>query len=208
MTIKKKAIVMDEDRIRRAITRITHEILERNKDLAGFCLVGIRTRGVPLAGRIRDRIKELEGKEVDVGAIDITLYRDDLQTIDYQPIVGKTEIPFDIQDRDVILVDDVLFTGRTVRAALDEIMDFGRPGSIQLAVLVDRGHRELPIRPDFVGRNVPTAITETVEVNLMEDDSRESVYLCDIIDAKKTASNRGSFFKEIGTGSEEGDKTR
>ncbi len=198
MSVKKKAIVMDADRIRRAVTRITHEILERNKETGSLGIVGIRTRGVPLAKRICRKAKEIEGSEVSVGAIDITLYRDDLQTIDYQPVVGKTEIPFDITDMNIILVDDVLFSGRTVRAALDELMDFGRPSSIQLAVLVDRGHRELPIRPDFVGRNVPTSITETVDVNLEEEDGEDAVYLCDVTDVPvDSQKKRGSFFENI-----------
>jgi pyrimidine operon attenuation protein/uracil phosphoribosyltransferase len=172
---------MDADQIRRTIMRIAHEIVERNKGVAGLILVGIRNRGVPLAERIAEAIDRFEGITVPVGALDITMYRDDLQTIGHNPVVGMTEITDDITDRTVVLVDDVLFTGRTVRAALDELIDFGRPRAIQLAVLVDRGHREFPIRADFVGKNVPTSNRETVEVLLDETDGEEVVVLSDVV---------------------------
>ena len=175
---------MDSVQIRRTIMRIAHEIVERNKRVADLILVGIRNRGVPLAERIADAINQFEGIMVPVGALDITLYRDDLQTIGHNPIIGMTEINEDITDRIVVLVDDVLFTGRTVRAALDELIDFGRPKAIQLAVLVDRGHREFPIRADFVGKNVPTSSTETVEVLLDETDSEEIVVLSDVVEGE------------------------
>lgn len=172
-----KKMIIDEDGIRRAITRIAHEIVEKNKGTEDLVIVGIKTRGVPLAQRLSEWIKEFEGVEVPVGILDITLYRDDLSLIAQQPIVHRTEIPFDINDRKVVLVDDVLYTGRTVRAALDALMDIGRPKLIQLAILVDRGHRELPIRADFVGKNLPTSRDEVVNVNLKEIDEEDSVLI-------------------------------
>ena len=172
-----KKMIIDEDGIRRAITRIAHEIVEKNKGTEDLVIVGIKTRGVPLAQRLSERIKEFEGVELPVGILDITLYRDDLSLIAQQPIVHRTEIPFDINDRKVVLVDDFLYTGRTVRAALDALMDIGRPKLIQLAILVDRGHRELPIRADFVGKNLPTSRDEVVNVNLKEIDEEDSVLL-------------------------------
>ncbi len=175
---------MDSVQIHRTITRIAHEIVERNKDVEELILVGIRKRGVPLAERIASEISQFEHVDIPVGALDITLYRDDLQMISRNPLVGKTEINVDINHRTVVLVDDVLFTGRTVRAALDELIDFGRPKAIQLAVLIDRGHREFPIRADFVGKNVPTANHETVEVLLKETDSEDQVVLSDVIDGE------------------------
>jgi len=182
LKIQRKSIVMDAVQIHRTIMRIAHEIVERNKDVEDLILVGIQKRGVPLAERLSRAIGEFEGIRVPVGAIDITLYRDDLQMISQVPIVGETAIKGDITGRIIILVDDVLFTGRTVRAALDELIDFGRPSAIQLAVLVDRGHREFPIRADFVGKNVPTAPTETVEVLLSEIDGEESVVLGEVME--------------------------
>lgn len=172
-----KAEVMDAVAIDRALTRIAHEILERNKGSQGLVLIGIRTRGVHLARRLAEKIKAIEGEVVPLGVIDITLYRDDLRRRFDHPKVERTEIPFSITDRCVILVDDVLYTGRTIRAALDGLMDFGRPRSIQLAVLVDRGHRELPIRADYVGRNMPTARQESVKVWLREEDGLEQVVI-------------------------------
>jgi len=172
-----RAQIMDADEIRRAITRIAHEIVERNHGVGNIVLIGIRTRGVPLARRIARKIEEIEAAQVPVGVLDITLYRDDLETVAHQPIARRTEVPFDLAGRVVVLVDDVLFTGRTVRAALDEIIDFGRPAAIQLAVLVDRGHRELPIRADYVGKNVPTSRRELVRVRLAEDDGADGVAL-------------------------------
>ena len=163
-----KTVLMDADGVRRVITRIAHEIVERNKGVENIMLVGIRTRGVPLAERVADEIEKIEKVRPPVGVLDITLYRDDLSTMAYQPVVRPTEMPVDIGGRTIILVDDVLFTGRTIRSALDALIDMGRPRSIQLAVLVDRGHRELPIRADYVGKNVPTAAREIVSVLLSE----------------------------------------
>jgi len=179
--MKEKAKILDKDSIGRALLRIAHEILEKNKGSANLCLVGIRKRGVYLARRLAEYIKKIEGKEIPVGILDITLYRDDLSLIAPSPIVHKTEIDFDLSEKVVILVDDVLYTGRTVRAALDALIDFGRPKAIQLAVLVDRGHRELPIRADFVGKNIPTSQEETVEVRLEEADGKDEVVIVDKI---------------------------
>ena len=162
--------ILSADDIRRAITRIAHEVAERNEGVEGVLLVGIRRRGVPLAKRIAATLADFEGERVPVGTLDITLYRDDLGMRGPAPIVRSTSIPIDITDRIVVLVDDVLYTGRTVRAALDALADLGRPARIQLAVLVDRGHRELPIRADFVGKNVPTAGDERIETRLREVD--------------------------------------
>jgi len=170
-------MIIDEDGIRRIITRIAHEIVEKNKGTEDLVIVGIKTRGIPLAQRLAEKIKEFEGVEIPVGILDITLYRDDLSLIAQQPIVHRTEIPFDINGKKVVLVDDVLYTGRTVRAALDALMDIGRPQTIQLAILVDRGHRELPIRADFVGKNLPTSREEVVSVNLRELDDEENVLI-------------------------------
>ncbi len=175
--MKEKAKLLDKDAISRTITRIAHEILEKNKGTKDLCLVGIRKRGVYLACRLAEGIKAIENKEVPVGILDITLYRDDLGIVPSQPVVHKTEIDFDITGKNIILVDDVLYTGRTIRAALDALIDLGRPRSIQLAVLIDRGHRELPIRPDYVGKNIPTAQLETVEVRLTESDGTDEAVL-------------------------------
>ncbi|MDY6291426.1 MAG: bifunctional pyr operon transcriptional regulator/uracil phosphoribosyltransferase PyrR, partial [Succiniclasticum sp.] len=152
--IIKKTSIMDADGIRRALIRIAHEITEKNRGVENVALVGIRTRGVPLAARIAEEIRKIENAEVPVGSLDITLYRDDLTTMGYNPVIHGTEIDFDITGKHIVLVDDVLYTGRTIRAALDAIIDMGRPNSIQLAVLIDRGHRELPIRADYAGKNV------------------------------------------------------
>lgn len=173
--MKEKAQLMDDKAITRAITRISHEIIERNKGIEDVVLVGIKTRGVPIANRISKKIESIEGELVNTGEIDITLYRDDLKEIDVDPVINGSNIDFDINDKVVILVDDVLYTGRTVRAALDAIMDIGRPKSIQLAVLVDRGHRELPVRADYVGKNVPTSRHEIISVMLSEIDEQDSV---------------------------------
>ncbi len=175
--MKEKARILDKDAIGRALMRISHEILEKNKGTENLCLVGIRNRGVYLAQRLAGCIKKIEGKDALTGALDITLYRDDLTLINASPIVRKTEIDFDITGKNLILVDDVLYTGRTVRAALDALIDFGRPSSIQVAVLVDRGHRELPIRADYVGKNIPTSQKETVEVRLEEVDGMDEVVI-------------------------------
>jgi len=168
---------MDADRISRALTRIAHEIVERNHGIDGVALVGVRSRGVPLARRIAGVLTEVGGQEVPTGALDITLYRDDLMRnpVGPQPLVRKTEIPFSIDNRTLVLVDDVLYTGRTTRAALDALIDFGRPKAIQLVVLVDRGHRELPIKADYVGKNVPTSRKESVQVRLQELDGLDQV---------------------------------
>jgi pyrimidine operon attenuation protein/uracil phosphoribosyltransferase len=172
-----KSKIMDADGIRRAVTRIAHEIVEKNKGTDDLVLIGIRTRGVPLAERIHKRISEFENAIIPLGLLDITLYRDDLSTIDTQPIVHETRVPFSIDGKTVILVDDVLYTGRTVRTALDALIDLGRPQRIQLAVLIDRGHRELPIRADYVGKNVPTSNKEIISVCLDEIDKAEEVLL-------------------------------
>jgi len=172
-----KGHVMDEATIDRTLTRIAHEILEKHKGTEGLVLVGIRSRGVPLARRLAEKILKIEGAEVPVGILDINLYRDDLTTISDHPILRKTEIPFSVDGAKVVLVDDVLFTGRTIRAAMDGIIDLGRPLQIQLAVLVDRGHRELPIRADYVGKNVSTSLDEMVKVSLREEDGTDSVDL-------------------------------
>ena len=172
-----KTVLMDIDGIRRALTRISHEIVEKNKGTKNVILVGIRTRGIPLAERIASEIEKIEGTKPAMGILDITLYRDDLSTLSYQPVVRETEIPYDITGKTIVLVDDVLYTGRTIRAALDALIDMGRPKSIQLAVLIDRGHRELPIRADFVGKNVPTSSKEEICVVLKENDGDEKVVL-------------------------------
>jgi pyrimidine operon attenuation protein/uracil phosphoribosyltransferase len=182
-------IVLDAEKIGRTITRIAHEIVERNSDLDDLALVGIRSRGVPLAHRLQARIEAISGRKVPVGTLDITLYRDDLTTVGPQAILKETMIPFPIDGRKIVLVDDVLFTGRTIRAALDGLMDFGRPRQIQLAVLVDRGHRELPIRADYAGKNVPTNLEEMVEVRLEEEDGCDQVLL--IRRATGRSSTRG-----------------
>ena len=170
-------IVMDADRIGRTLTRIAHEIVERNKGVEDLALVGVRTRGVHIARRLARSLHEITGAEIPTGALDITLYRDDLmrQAVGPQPLVRRTEIPFSIDNRKILLVDDVLYTGRTTRAALDALIDFGRPKAIQLIVLVDRGHRELPIKADYVGKNLPTATDESVQVRLQESDGTDEV---------------------------------
>ncbi len=172
-----KVKIMDSVDIKRALLRIANEIIERNRGVAGAVLVGIHRRGVPLAERLAAAVYQLEGVRVPVGTLDINLYRDDLSTISYQPIVRKTEIPVDLSEQTVVLVDDVLYTGRTVRAALDALMDLGRPKAIQLAVLIDRGHRELPIRADYIGKDVPTAKREIISVRLTEFDGKEEVVI-------------------------------
>ena len=172
-------VVMDADRMQRSLTRIAHEIVERNGAIEQLAIVGIRERGVPLARRLARRLHEITGHEVPTGALDITLYRDDLMrhAVGPQPLVRSTDILFDIDDRLILLVDDVLYTGRTIRAALDALIDFGRPKAIQLAVLIDRGHRELPIKADYVGKNVPTSRRESVQVRLEEVDGHDDVLI-------------------------------
>ncbi len=183
MKILEKNILMDSTAINRAITRIAHEIIEKNKGTEQVVLLGIRSRGVPLAKRIAAEIEKIDNVKIPVGSLDITLYRDDLSRLGYQPIVHGTDIAFDISAKHIVLVDDVLFTGRTIRAALDAIMDYGRPQTIQLAVLIDRGHRELPVRADYIGKNVPSSRKETVNVYLTETDHGETerVAIADIV---------------------------
>jgi pyrimidine operon attenuation protein/uracil phosphoribosyltransferase len=173
MNVKK--VVMDADGIDRSLTRVAYELLEKNKGVEDMVLVGIQTGGVFLAERLKKKISRIEGAEIPMGVLDITLYRDDLRTSNKKPRMGKTDIPFSLDNRKVILIDDVLFTGRTIRAAMDALIDFGRPKLIQLAVLIDRGHRELPIRADFVGKNLPSSLWEAVTVSLQEKSGRDEV---------------------------------
>ena len=170
-------VVMDAARMSRTLARIAHEVAERNRGIEELAFVGVRTRGVPIARRITDALMDILGVRVPLGSLDITLYRDDLsrQAVGPQPLVGRTEIPFSIDGKRILLVDDVLYTGRTVRAALDALIDFGRPRSIQLVVLVDRGHRELPVKADYVGKNLPTSASQVVHVRLGEIDGRDEV---------------------------------
>ncbi|MCM8765254.1 MAG: bifunctional pyr operon transcriptional regulator/uracil phosphoribosyltransferase PyrR [Candidatus Omnitrophica bacterium] len=177
MAFREKARILDEEGMRRVLLRITHEILEKNKTISDLAVIGIRTRGAYLAERIIGLIEEIDKFKVPLGILDINLYRDDLTLLSAQPIIHKTEIDFDITDKKIILVDDVLFTGRTIRCALDALIDFGRPKLIQLAVLIDRGHRELPIRADYVGKNVPTSLKENINVKLKEVDGIDEVVI-------------------------------
>ncbi len=175
--MKIKAKIIDEQGLQRTITRLAHEILEKNKGSENIVILGMRTRGEFIAKRIHDKIMEIDNSDVNFGVLDVTLYRDDFRTRLKQPEVSVTNITFDISEKDVVLTDDVLYTGRTVRAALDAVMDLGRPKTIQLCVLVDRGHRELPIKADYVGKNIPTSINEEVKVKLKEIDNEDAVYL-------------------------------
>ncbi|MCZ7603567.1 MAG: bifunctional pyr operon transcriptional regulator/uracil phosphoribosyltransferase PyrR [Melioribacteraceae bacterium] len=175
-----KAKIIDEDGLKRTIARLAHEIIERNKGTKNVVLIGMRTRGEFIAQRIHKKIQEIDSSNIELGVLDITLYRDDFRMRLKQPEVSTTDITFDISEKDVVLIDDVLYTGRTVRAALDALMDLGRPNTIQFCVLVDRGHRELPIKADFVGKNIPTSINEEVKVKLTETDGEDAVYLIDI----------------------------
>ena len=179
MRLHEKAKVMDAEQIDKALVRIAHEIVENNKDIDSLAVVGIRTRGAVLAQRLAEKMKGIVKKDLPVGALDITLYRDDLTAVAEQPVVHKTEIDFDIHDKVIILVDDVLYTGRTIRCALDALIDFGRPKCMQLAVLVDRGHRELPIRADYAGKNIPTSQKETVQVKIKETDGVDEVVIAE-----------------------------
>ena len=172
-----KKIIMSPDDIRRGLARIAHEIIERNKTTEHLVLVGMRTRGVPLAKRLAANMGDHEGLEIPVGALDISLYRDDLSTLNLQPTVQRTEIPVNIDGKSVVLVDDVLYTGRSIRAAMDALIDLGRPRSIQLVVLVDRGHRELPIRADYVGKNIPSSKDEEIQVQLVETDDIDEAFI-------------------------------
>jgi pyrimidine operon attenuation protein/uracil phosphoribosyltransferase len=167
--------ILNSNEIDKAITRITHEVIEKNKGMKDLCLVGIKRGGVLLAKRIASKIESIEEGRIEVGALDIALYRDDIHIKDVQPVVRSTDIPFSITEKKVLLVDDVLFTGRSIRAAMDALIDFGRPASIQLAVLIDRGHRELPIRADYVGKNIPTSLDDRVEVFLGDEDGKDTV---------------------------------
>ncbi len=177
MPMREKALVMGPEDIVRVLKRIAHEILERNRGCQNLVFVGIQKRGIPLARRIADNIRSLEDREVPVGKLDITFYRDDIGK-NIKSDIQITDIPFDIKDKDIILVDDVLFTGRTIRAALDAIIDMGRPRTIQLVVLIDRGHRELPIRADYVGKNIPTSLNEFIDVKVEETDGTDKVTIC------------------------------
>lgn len=169
--------LMNENDIDRALTRIAHEIIERSKGTENLCLVGIQRGGVHLAKRLASKIKNIEKRDIPVGSLDIALYRDDLGIRKEHPVIRRTEVPFEVTDLKIVLVDDVLFTGRSIRAAMDALIDLGRPANIQLTVLVDRGHRELPIKADFVGKNIPTALNETVEVQLKEEGLEDRVIL-------------------------------
>lgn len=179
MRFREKAKVMDAEQIDKALVRIAHEIAENNNDIGDLAIVGIRTRGALLAQRLAEKMRTIVKKDLPVGALDITLYRDDLTAVAEQPVVHKTEIDFDIQDKVIILVDDVLYTGRTIRCALDALIDFGRPKCMKLAVLVDRGHRELPIRADYAGKNIPTSQKETVQVKIKEIDGVDEVVIAE-----------------------------
>lgn len=187
MAYRTKAVVMDGEAMSRAITRIAHEILEANKGAGDMALVGIVTRGAAIAEMLAEQIERIEGTRVPVGTLDISFYRDDL-ALRLNPEVHRTDIPFDVEGRQIVLVDDVLFTGRTIRAAMDAIMDYGRPRSIRLAVLVDRGHRELPIRADFVGKNVPSSARERVTVRLDALDGRDAVEILEQVDAEEAGA--------------------
>jgi pyrimidine operon attenuation protein/uracil phosphoribosyltransferase len=175
-------VIMTAEDIRRTIARISHEIIERNKSLSDIILVGMRTRGVPLANRLAANIKAFEGTDIPVGALDISLYRDDLDSLDLKPVINSTQIPVSIDGKSIVLVDDVLFTGRSSRAAMDALIDLGRPSTIQLAVLVDRGHRELPIRADYIGKNIPSARSEEIKVDLTETDGLDQVAILPLLE--------------------------
>jgi pyrimidine operon attenuation protein/uracil phosphoribosyltransferase len=188
--------IMTESDIRRALVRIVHEIIEKNKGTKNLVLIGIKRRGDYIARRLAERIKNSEGKKIPIGAVDITLYRDDLQLVSETPIIESTDIPFDLSKKIIILVDDVLYTGRTIRAAMEEIFNFGRPKAIQLAVLVDRGHRELPIQADFVGKRVPTAKNEIVDVHFEEMDDEDCVLL-HLCSRKKESAKKNKMKSRI-----------
>ena len=182
--IQLSSIIFNEKDISRAVTRIAHEILEKNKGADKLALVGIRTRGATLAQRLAKKINEIESTTVSLGILDITLYRDDLGTSKQSPEVKKTDISFSLEGKEIVLIDDVLYTGRTIRAAIDALIDFGRPATVQLGVLIDRGHRELPIRPDYIGKNLPTSKSNQVQVHLKEDDGVDEVILINILNKK------------------------
>ena len=182
--IQLSSVIFNEKDISRAVTRIAHEILEKNKGADKLALVGIRTRGATLAQRLAKKINEIESTTVSLGILDITLYRDDLGTSKQSPEVKKTDISFSLEEKEIVLIDDVLYTGRTIRAAIDALIDFGRPATVQLGVLIDRGHRELPIRPDYIGKNLPTSKSNQVQVHLKEDDGVDEVILINILNKK------------------------
>ena len=190
MTWREKARVLESSDMERALKRMAHEIVERNKGLANVVLVGIQRRGVPWASRLGALLESFEGGRLSRGELDITLYRDDLSLRYPQPLVRRTDIPGGVDNRRIVLVDDVLYTGRTVRSALDALMDLGRPASVQLAVLVDRGHRELPIHADYVGKNLPTSSSEIVEVRLKEVDGTDEVWICEKIEGSEEPSQK------------------
>ena len=175
--MKFKAQIMTGDDVTRTITRLAHQILEKNSGTQDLCLIGIKTRGVPLAERLAEAINRIEGTTVPVGTLDITLYRDDLSKLNIDPVINQTNVSFSVEEKTVVLVDDVIFTGRTARCALDAVMDLGRPARIQLCVLIDRGHSELPIRPNFVGKSIPTSLNEVVMVNFPETDGVQGVVI-------------------------------
>jgi pyrimidine operon attenuation protein/uracil phosphoribosyltransferase len=175
--MKFKAQIMNEDDVRRVLVRMAHQIIEKNHGTENLCLIGIKTRGIPLAHRLAKNIKDIDNSDIPVGALDITLYRDDLEKIGVDPVLSETNVPFSVEGKTVVLVDDVIFTGRTARAALDAVMEIGRPARVQLAVLVDRGHSELPIKATFVGKNIPTSLSEVVAVHLSEQDGVTNVVI-------------------------------
>lgn len=181
MSMKIKDKIIDRNGLRRSVARLAHEIIEKNKGIDNLVLVGIRTRGVYLAERIKKEIDLIEGTDIPLGILDITMYRDDFRELHHQPQLQQTDIKFDIDDKNVVLIDDVLYTGRTTRAALEALIAFGRPSKIQLAVLVDRGHRELPIKPDYVGKNIPTTIGEEIQVKMNEIDDDDCVFILEPI---------------------------
>lgn len=181
-------IIMNFEDIRRTIARIAHEIIEQNKAIEQLVLVGMHTRGVPLARRLADKIKRVEGVEVPVGVLDISLYRDDLPSLNVTPVVHHTSVPVSVDNKSVVLVDDVLYTGRSTRAAMDAIIDMGRPGSLQLAVLIDRGHREMPIRADYVGKNIPSSRHEEIQVRLIEIDGVDEVAIVELVEGNSFTS--------------------
>ena len=190
-----KKILMTPEDIRRTLARIAHETIERNKAIEHLLLVGMRTRGVPLAKRLAANIEDFEGSKIPVGALDITPYRDDLASLNRQPLVKRTDIPANIDGKSIVLVDDVLYTGRSIRAAMDALTDLGRPGSIQLAVLIDRGHRELPIRADYVGKNIPSSRDEEIQVRLVETDGIDEVTIISVANNKSPRSE----LRKVGT---------
>ena len=195
--MKLKAQIMGEEDIARALKRIAHQIIEKNHGTEDLCLIGIKTRGIPLAWRIAGYIAEIENQMLEVGALDITLYRDDLSKVATEPVINGTNVPFSIEDKTVVLIDDVIFTGRTARAALDAIMELGRPKRVQLAVLVDRGHSELPIKANFVGKNIPSSKDEVIAVRLLEHDGETCVQIYEKSDEKEEHNEQTKFYNRV-----------